>query len=81
MLRPATRSSSLRAGSFATSISRLETAPLPYSKLVERYQAATQVAPGPKSLAEKLVLSHLDEPKDAASIVRGKSYLKLRPGS
>ncbi len=35
---------------------------------------------GPLTLTEKIVYSHLDNADDAKTIVRGKSYLKLRPG-
>lgn len=35
---------------------------------------------GPLTLTEKIVYGHLDNANDAKSIVRGKSYLKLRPG-
>lgn len=35
----------------------------------------------PLTYAEKVVYGHLDDINDAPSIVRGESYLKLRPGA
>ena len=52
---------------------------LPYDKIAERLAIVRAELKGPLTLAEKIVYSHLDNPKDVSSIVRGKSYLKLRP--
>jgi aconitate hydratase len=52
---------------------------LPYSKLSANLDKVKEVLPGPLTLTEKIVYSHLDDPSCANSIVRGESYLKLRP--
>lgn len=52
---------------------------LPYSKLAGKLNIVKEKLPGPLTLTEKIVYSHLDEPEVAGSIVRGESYLKLRP--
>src|SRR4051812_32558556 len=52
---------------------------LPYDTIKKRLDVVRKVRPGPLTLAEKIVYGHLDNPSDAASIVRGQSYLKLRP--
>jgi len=62
------------------SMSRLEPqTSLPYPKLAERLATVQKVLPGPLTLTEKVVYSHLDDPTCAKDIVRGESYLKLRP--
>jgi len=52
---------------------------LPYSKLSANLDKVKEVLPGPLTLTEKIVYSHLDDPSCANTIVRGESYLKLRP--
>jgi len=52
---------------------------LPYALLADRLAAVREVLPGPLTQAEKVVYSHLDRPETAGQIVRGDSYLKLRP--
>jgi len=52
---------------------------LPYSKLARRLATAKEFLPGPLTLTEKIVYSHLDQPETAGSIERGETYLKLRP--
>lgn len=52
---------------------------LPYEKLSANLSRVRNVLPGPLTLTEKVVYSHLDDPDCASSIVRGESYLKLRP--
>jgi len=52
---------------------------LPYAKLSARLAEAKNYLKGPLSLTEKVVYSHLDDPTCAGDIVRGESYLKLRP--
>lgn len=53
---------------------------LPYEKLNENLAVVRREMDNkPMTLAEKVVYSHLDNPLDASSIVRGQSYLKLRP--
>ena len=52
---------------------------LPYDKIAERLRTVRKHIKGPLTLTEKIIYGHLDNPDDAATIVRGKSYLKLRP--
>jgi len=52
---------------------------LPYAILAERLAVVKKVLPKPLTQAEKVVYSHLDKPDTADKIVRGDSYLKLRP--
>jgi len=52
---------------------------LPYSKLAANLARVKNKLPGPLTLTEKVVYSHLDNPDCADTIVRGDSYLKLRP--
>eukprot|EP00741_Cyanophora_paradoxa_P005495 tig00000889_g5327.t1 len=49
-----------------------------YAKIETRLGVVRKRLARPLTLAEKVVYGHLDEP-DKAEIVRGKSYLKLRP--
>ncbi|KOC61025.1 Aconitate hydratase, mitochondrial [Habropoda laboriosa] len=53
---------------------------LPYDKLEDRLKIVKkrQVLNRPLTLSEKVLYSHLDEP-DKQEIVRGTSYLRLRP--
>jgi len=61
-------------------MSRLEPdTELPYAKLQKKLDIVKQHIPGPLTLTEKIVYSHLDDPTCAGKIVRGESYLKLRP--
>jgi len=61
-------------------MSRLEPdTELPYAKLQKKLDIVKQHIPGPLTLTEKIVYSHLDDPTCAGEIVRGESYLKLRP--
>ena len=53
---------------------------VPYATLASTLQHARSALNRPLTLSEKILYSHLDDPKSAASIVRGQSYLKLRPG-
>ena len=59
--------------------SRLETTPLPYDKMEERLQAVRAVVSRPLTLGEKILYSHLDDPRQAEQAKRGSSYLLLRP--
>jgi len=52
---------------------------LPYAKLAANLAQVKKKLTGPLSLTEKVVYSHLDNPDCADEIVRGESYLKLRP--
>jgi len=52
---------------------------LPYAKLSSNLDTVKTKLPGPLTLTEKIVYSHLDDPSCADNIVRGESYLKLRP--
>jgi len=52
---------------------------LPYALLADRLATVQKVLSKPLTQAEKVVYSHLDRPETADTIVRGESYLKLRP--
>ncbi|XP_017794739.1 PREDICTED: aconitate hydratase, mitochondrial-like [Habropoda laboriosa] len=51
---------------------------LPYDKLEDRLKIVKKRLNRPLTLSEKVLYSHLDEP-DKQEIVRGTSYLRLRP--
>ncbi|KAH8343818.1 hypothetical protein KR059_011117 [Drosophila kikkawai] len=51
---------------------------LPYKKMQETLESVAGRLNRPLTLSEKILYSHLDEPKEQ-EIERGKSYLKLRP--
>ena len=55
-----------------------EKSPLPYEKLVERLAVVKSRLGRPLTLSEKVLYSHLDDPK-GQDIKRGESYLRLRP--
>jgi len=55
-----------------------EKSPLPYEKLVERLSVVKSRLGRPLTLSEKVLYSHLDDPK-GQDIKRGESYLRLRP--
>ncbi|MBV8715364.1 MAG: aconitate hydratase [Chloroflexi bacterium] len=60
----------------------IEPTPESVSDLYTRMAASLErarVTRAPLTLAEKLLLSHLDEPAHAAALVRGQSYVELRP--
>jgi len=52
--------------------------PMPYEKLVANLDVVKKRLARPLTLSEKILYSHLDEP-DSQDIVRGESYLRLRP--
>ena len=52
--------------------------PMPYEKLVKNLEVVKARLARPLTLSEKILYSHLDEP-DTQDIVRGESYLRLRP--
>jgi aconitate hydratase len=52
---------------------------IPYAKLQANLDIVRKSKTGPLTLAEKVVYSHLDDATTAGDIVRGESYLKLRP--
>ena len=51
---------------------------LPYEKLTSRLNSVKQRLTRPLTLSEKVLYSHIDEP-GKQEIVRGESYLRLRP--
>merc|ERR1711887_221943 len=51
---------------------------MPYEKLVKNLEVVKTRLARPLTLSEKILYSHLDEP-DSQDIVRGESYLRLRP--
>merc|ERR1719150_2294461 len=54
------------------------TSEMPYEKLVSKLAVVKSRLGRPLTLSEKILYSHLDEP-DSQDIVRGESYLRLRP--
>ena len=73
--------------SFATHVSQVEkdctSITPPYALLIQRINEVRKVLKRPLTLAEKILYSHLIDPKatlsDGASRIRGESYLQLRP--
>ncbi|CAL1279114.1 unnamed protein product [Larinioides sclopetarius] len=59
-------------------MSKFDTAPVPYEKLQKNLGIVRDRLKKPLTLAEKVLYSHLDSPA-TQEIVRGKSYLNLRP--
>merc|ERR1712130_1076055 len=55
-----------------------ENSVMPYEKLVKNLEVVKARLARPLTLSEKILYSHLDEP-DSQDIVRGESYLRLRP--
>jgi aconitate hydratase len=51
---------------------------MPYEKLVKNLEVVKSRLGRPLTLSEKVLYSHLDDPK-GQDIVRGESYLRLRP--
>merc|ERR1719150_2687685 len=63
----------------ATAMSKFDaTSEMPYEKLVSNLEVVKKRLNRPMTLSEKILYSHLDEP-DSQDIVRGESYLRLRP--
>merc|ERR1711963_1202470 len=52
--------------------------PLPYEKLVKNLDIVKSRLNRPLTLSEKILYSHIDDPQ-SQDIVRGESYLRLRP--
>jgi len=52
--------------------------PLPYEKLVKNLDIVKSRLNRPLTLSEKILYSHIDDPQNQ-DIVRGESYLRLRP--
>lgn len=59
-------------------MSKLDKDPLPYEKLQKNIDIVKKRLNRPLTLSEKVLYSHLDDAKNQ-DIVRGESYLKLRP--
>merc|ERR1711899_126105 len=55
-----------------------QTSPMPYEKLLKNLDVVRSRLARPLTLSEKILYSHLDEP-ESQDIVRGESYLRLRP--
>merc|ERR1711953_1620717 len=55
-----------------------ESSPMPYDKLVKNLEVVKSRLARPLTLSEKILYSHLDDPQ-GQDIVRGESYLRLRP--
>merc|ERR1712226_859808 len=55
-----------------------ETSPMPYEKLMQNLEVVKARLNRPLTLSEKVLYSHLDDPA-GQDIVRGESYLRLRP--
>lgn len=60
-------------------MSPLEDNTLPYEKMQKTLGVVREHRKQPLTLGEKIVYSHLDVPEEAGQIVRGGTYLKLRP--
>ena len=54
------------------------TSEMPYEKLVSKLAVVKSRLGRPLTLSEKVLYSHLDDPA-GQDIVRGESYLRLRP--
>jgi len=52
---------------------------VPFAKIQDKLDAVRLHMNRPLTLAEKIIYGHLDDPNDAKDIVRGETYLKLRP--
>ena len=55
-----------------------KSSPLPYEKLVRNLDVVKSRLNRPMTLSEKILYAHLDDPQNQ-DIVRGESYLRLRP--
>merc|ERR1712117_619532 len=55
-----------------------QNSPMPYEKLVKNLEVVKGRLNRPLTLSEKILYSHLDDPA-GQDIVRGESYLRLRP--
>lgn len=55
-----------------------KSSPMPYEHLVKNLEIVKQRLNRPLTLSEKVLYSHLDDPHNQ-EIVRGQSYLRLRP--
>ncbi|TRY68537.1 hypothetical protein TCAL_07255 [Tigriopus californicus] len=55
-----------------------QSSPMPYEHLVKNLEIVKQRLNRPLTLSEKVLYSHLDDPVNQ-EIVRGESYLRLRP--
>jgi len=55
-----------------------DNSPMPYEKLVKKLEVVKGRLNRPLTLSEKILYSHLDDPA-GQDIVRGESYLRLRP--
>uniref|UniRef100_A0A0K2V6T4 aconitate hydratase n=1 Tax=Lepeophtheirus salmonis TaxID=72036 RepID=A0A0K2V6T4_LEPSM len=63
----------------STAMSKFDqSSPMPYEKLVQKLEIVKDRLNRPLTLSEKVLYSHLDDPKNQ-DIVRGESYLRLRP--
>lgn len=63
----------------ATAMSKFDsTSEMPYEKLVSNLEVVKSRLGRPLTLSEKVLYSHLDDPA-GQDIVRGESYLRLRP--
>lgn len=71
--------SPLAAAAKKVAMSRFDqTSYLPFERLQENLDVVKGRLKRPMTLSEKILYSHLDDPKNQ-DIVRGKSYLRLRP--
>merc|ERR1712109_321852 len=55
-----------------------QTSPMPYEKLLKNLDVVRSRLARPLTLSEKVLYAHLDDPQNQ-DIVRGESYLRLRP--
>lgn len=66
------------AAASQVAISKFDKTGLPYAKLESRLKVVRDRLKRPLTLSEKVLYSHLDDPKNQ-DITRGTSYLRLRP--
>ena len=50
-----------------------------YAKIAAKADRARQALGRPLTYAEKVIYGHLDEAEDPKNIIKGKSYINLRP--
>ncbi|VEN62706.1 unnamed protein product [Callosobruchus maculatus] len=70
--------SPLTSAAAKVAMSKFDKDPLPYEKLTKNLDVIKKRLNRPLTLSEKVLYSHIDQP-ESQEIVRGTSYLRLRP--
>ncbi|CAH1957944.1 unnamed protein product [Acanthoscelides obtectus] len=70
--------SPLTSAAAKVAMSKFDKDPLPYEKLTKNLDVIKKRLNRPLTLSEKVLYSHIDQP-ESQEIVRGQSYLRLRP--